>query len=75
MKTYREGKFLLKDSTKSKRRLDFAYVGEIIDEVQFQDELQSEWGLCCACTKRNDFLYCDGRQQYGVPAHLLTEMR
>ena len=42
MKTYREGKFLLKDSTKSKRRLDFAYVGEIIDEVQFQDELQSE---------------------------------
>lgn len=42
MKTYREGKFMLKNSMKSKRRLDFAYLGEIIDDVHFQDELQSE---------------------------------
>jgi hypothetical protein len=56
MKTYREGRFLLKNSVKSKGRLDFAYLGEIIDEGHFQDELQSEWGFWNACTKRNDFL-------------------
>jgi len=39
---------------KSKRGLEFAFLGEIIDEVHFQDELQSEWGFWSACTKWND---------------------
>jgi len=35
-------KVSVKNSMKSKRRSNFAYLEEIIDEVQFQDEPQSE---------------------------------
>jgi hypothetical protein len=49
MKTYREGKFLLTHFMKSKKRMDFAYLEEIIDRVHLQ-----EIGYTSATTGRGD---------------------
>jgi hypothetical protein len=49
MKTYREGEFLFAHFMNSKRRLDFAYLGKIIDKVHLQ-----EVGYTSATTGRGD---------------------